>query len=385
MKILHVLPAYFPAVRYGGPIFAVHSLCRELVARGHAVDVFTTSIDGPHNSDVPLGEPVSLDGVQVRYFSSPGLRRLFRAPAMARALDVNIKTYDVVHLHTLYQWPTWTAACAARAHNVPYVLSPRGMLVKSLIRQRSFLAKSLWIALIERRNIERAAAVHVTSALEDAELRRFGWSMPPLVMVPNGVDAPLTFPEAAAPDVIAATSGGPVVLYLGRLSWKKGLDNLLLAFARNPTGILVIAGTDDEGLGARLAAMAQDLRIGAHVRIVPRTIGGADKEYLYAAARVFVVPSLSENFGNTVLEAMRRRLPVVTTPDVGAAEILRTAEAGIVTDGSLAALSAAIARLVSDPALARAMGAAGQRHVAAEYTWPKAAAGMERLYASVVS
>ncbi len=383
VKILHVLPAYLPAVRYGGPVFAVHSLCRELAARGHSVDVFTTSIDGPRNSDVPIGEPVWLDGVRVRYFQSPNLRRLFRAPAMARALDVNIKTYDVVHLHTLYQWPTWTAACAARAHNVPYVLSPRGMLVKNLIRQRSYLAKSLWLALIERRNIEQAAAVHVTSALEDAELRRFGWSLPPLIMIPNGVDEPLTLPEAVAPDVIAATSGGPIVLYLGRLSWKKGLDNLLLAFARKPTGILVIAGTDDEGLGPRLAAMAEDLRIGAYVRIVPRTVQGADKEHLYAAARVFVVPSLSENFGNTVLEAMRRRLPVVTTPDVGAADIVRTAEAGIVTDGTLAALSAAMARLVNDPVQARAMGAAGQRHVAAAYTWPKVAAAMERLYASV--
>jgi glycosyltransferase involved in cell wall biosynthesis len=383
VKILHVLPAYLPAVRYGGPVFAVHSLCREMVARGHAVDVFTTNVDGPHDSDVPLGEPVWLDGVKVRYFSSPGLRRLFLAPAMARALDLDIKTYDVVHLHTVYQWPTWAAARAARAHHVPYVLSPRGMLVKHLIRQRSYLAKSLWIALIERRNIERAAAVHVTSALEGAELERFGWGLPPLVMVPNGVDEPVDLAEAAAPDVIAATSGGPVVLCLGRLSWKKGLDQLLLAFARNPTGILVIAGTDDEGLGARLAAMAQDLRIGTQVRIVPRTVQGADKEHLYAAARVFVVSSLSENFGNTVLEAMRRRLPVVTTPDVGAADIVRTAEAGIVTDGTLAALSAAMARLVNDPALARAMGEAGQRHVAAEYTWSKVAAGMERLYASV--
>jgi glycosyltransferase involved in cell wall biosynthesis len=345
--------------------------------------VCTTNVDGPHDSDVPLGEPVWLDGVKVRYFLSSGFRRLFRAPAMGRALDLDIETYDVVHLHCLYQWPTWAAARAARARNVPYVLSPRGMLVKSLIRQRSFVAKSLWIALIERRNIERAAAVHVTSVLEAAELGRYGWSMPPLVIVPNGVDEPFNLPDSIAPDVIAATSGGPVVLYLGRLSWKKGLERLLLAFARNPTGILVIAGTDDEGLGPRLAALAQDLRIGENVRIVPRTVRGADKEHLYAAARVFVVPSLSENFGNTVLEAMRRRLPVVTTPDVGAAAIVRMADAGIVTDGTLAALSAAITRLVSDPLLARAMGAAGQRHVAEQYTWPKVASEMERLYASV--
>jgi glycogen synthase len=46
MRILHVVPSYLPAVRYGGPIFAVHGLCRALAARGHEVQVFTTNIDG---------------------------------------------------------------------------------------------------------------------------------------------------------------------------------------------------------------------------------------------------------------------------------------------------------------------------------------------------
>ncbi|MDO9411038.1 MAG: glycosyltransferase [Pseudolabrys sp.] len=385
MKILHVLPAYLPAVRYGGPVFAVHSLCRELVVRGHDVEVITTNIDGPRDSDVPLSEPVWIDGVKVRYFASPALRRLFYAPAMAQALRHDMATFDVVHQHTTYLWPTWAAARTARAHRVPYVLSPRGMLIKDMIRRRSTVAKSLWIAAIERRNVERAAAVHVTSALEAAELDRFGWKLPPVIAVPNGVDEPHDGTQAlpVAPDVIAAASGGPVVLYLGRISWKKGLDRLIYAFGRDGTGVLVIAGTDDEGLAPRLVALAQDLRIAERVRVLPRTIGGADKEYLFRAARVFVVPSLSENFGNTVLEAMRRRVPVVTTPEVGAAEIVRKAAAGIVTDGEPRPLSAAIAQLVRDPALARAMGIAGQRHAIAEYGWSKVAAEMERLYMSV--
>src|SRR5262249_2892122 len=69
MRILHVVPTYLPAVRYGGPIFAVHGLCRALARRGHHVEVFTTNVDGSGASPVPLGEPVDLDGVQIRYFS----------------------------------------------------------------------------------------------------------------------------------------------------------------------------------------------------------------------------------------------------------------------------------------------------------------------------
>lgn len=386
MRILHVLPAYLPAVRYGGPVVAVHALCRELAACGHDVEVMTTNIDGAGVSDVPVDRAVWRDGVKLRYFSSPMLRRLFFAPGMASAL--RLATFDVVHLHTLYEWPTWAAARVARARRVPYVMSPRGMLVKELIRRRNWLAKSLWIAAIEHRNIEWAAALHATSPLEAEGFERFGWRLPPVTVIGNGVDAPdlSSRPgDIVAADVAAAVAGGPSVLSLGRLSWKKGLDRLLCAFERIEKGLLVIAGTDDERLGAGLTALARELGMATRVRVLPRMIAGADKEQLFRAAQLFVVPSYSENFGNTVLEAMRRGVPVVTTPEVGAAAIVRTAQAGIVADGAAGPLSAAIARLVDDPELARAMGAAGQRYAVAHCGWDSVAAQMERLYASVTA
>jgi glycosyltransferase involved in cell wall biosynthesis len=269
---------------------------------------------------------------------------------------------------------------------VPFVLSPRGMLVKDMIARKSPLAKSLWIALIERRNVERAASLHVTSPLEADELARFGWRLPRLTMVPNGVEHPADASSDISLDVAAATAGdAPIVLSLCRLSWKKGLDRLLRAFAHTAPGTLVIAGTDDEGLGESLLALAQELGIASRVRVLPRTIGGVDKEHLYRAARVFVAPSLSENFGNTVLEAMRRGVPVVTTPEVGAATIVRDAQAGIVTDGAALPLSAAILRFIRDADLARGMGAAGQQHAIAHYGWPRIAADMERLYESLIA
>src|SRR5262249_17761673 len=123
----HVIPSYLPAVRYGGPIFAVHALCQALVARGHEVEVFTTNIDGPGNSRVPVGTPVNLDAVGVRYFGSPALRRIYWSPGLGRALRSEMHRFDAVHLHSVFLWPTWAAARAARRADVPYVLSPRGM------------------------------------------------------------------------------------------------------------------------------------------------------------------------------------------------------------------------------------------------------------------
>src|SRR5436305_13855829 len=81
VKILHVVPTYLPARRYGGPIYAVHGLCRALAARGHEVDVVTTNVDGAGISDVPLGRAVDVDGVRVSYFASP-FSRLYWSPSM---------------------------------------------------------------------------------------------------------------------------------------------------------------------------------------------------------------------------------------------------------------------------------------------------------------
>ena len=114
----------------------------------------------------PIATPVDLDGVQIRYFPCPLLRRLYWSPALGRALRHEIGEFRIVHLHSVFLWPTWAAARAARNAGVPYVLSPRGMLVKDLIARRSRLAKSAWIRLIERSNVEQAAALHLTSQLE---------------------------------------------------------------------------------------------------------------------------------------------------------------------------------------------------------------------------
>jgi len=137
VKILHVVPTYIPAYRYGGPIYSVHNLCRSLVELGHNVDVYTTNVDGLQDSDVPLGKVVVIDGVNVRYFSCPYGRRLYYSPSMMKALCEHLRDYDLIHLHSVFLWPTWAAARVARRNNVPYVLSPRGMLVKALIRRKN--------------------------------------------------------------------------------------------------------------------------------------------------------------------------------------------------------------------------------------------------------
>jgi hypothetical protein len=172
---------------------------------------------------------------------------------------------------------------------------------------------------VERSNVEQAAALHLTSQLEGIEIERFGWRLPRLAVIPNAIDEPSFQNGKIASDVEAITSQQPLVLFLGRLSWKKGLDRLLRAFARTRAGILAVVGNDDENFARQLVKLAADLQIADRVRILPRIVIGSEKERLFAAARLFVLPSYSKNFGNTVLEV---------TPEVGAAKIVRKSGAG---------------------------------------------------------
>jgi glycosyltransferase involved in cell wall biosynthesis len=380
LKLLHVVPTYLPATRYGGPIYSVHGLCKALAARGHAVHVFTTNVNGPGDSPVPLGQAVDLDGVKVWYFPSRRLRRLYWSPPMARALRREIGCFDLVHLHSVFLWPTWAAARAARAAGVPYVLSPRGMLVQELIRRKSRWLKTAWVALIERRTIEQAAAIHVTSATEADDLRPFHFRLPPVATVPNGIESSDPVPnQPASVEVETIIARQPLILFLSRIHWKKGLDRLIPALAEVPVGHLAVVGNDEEGYLPELQRLATGCGVAERVTFLPRLVSGADKEALFAAAKLFVLPSYSENFGNVVLEALARGCPVVVAPEVGAAEVVRTSGGGVVAESDPRLFAQAIRGLLSHPRR-REIGQQGQSYVSAHFTWNGIAERMEAVY-----
>lgn len=384
MRILHVIPSYLPAVRYGGPIVSVHGLCRALVARGHDVHVFTTNVDGSRDSDVPLDGPVDIDGVKVSYFRSKHLRRLYWSPPMAKVLADRITDFEIAHLHSIFLWPTWAAARAARRAGVPYLLAPRGMLEKTLIRKRSMLVKSAWIALIDKRNLEKAAGIHVTSPREAAEAAAFGFNLPPVFEVPNGADLDPVARDCLSDAIREVVERGPFLLFLGRISWKKGLDRLIAALRHVPSVNLVVAGNDDERYQAILTSCAAHFGVTQRIVFVG-PVHGSDKAALLKNAKALVLPSYSENFGNVVLEAMAAGCPVVVTPEVGSAYIVRQTGAGRVVQGQPETLAAALLDLLANPHSRRVMGGLGQKAVERRFTWNLIAERIELLYAELIS
>jgi len=378
LRILQVAASYYPAVRYGGPIRSVHGLAAALAKQGHDVHVYTTNADGDSVLDVPVNRPVDVDGVQVHYFPvSTVLKRLYWSPTLERRVRDSISGFDVLHLHAVFLLPMRAAARAAARAGVPYVIAPRGMLIRDVIHRKSRWVKTAWINLVERTTLANAAAVHVTADLEGTELEALGLPAHRIERIPNGVE----WPAEHAPLEQGPFAHLPerYVLFLSRISWKKGLDRLITAWQWVPGIPLVIAGNDDENYRPRLEELARSLGVADRVLFVGPA-SDAHKWALYARAQLFVLPSYSENFGNVVAEAMAMGCPSLVTRDVGIAPLLTAAGAGKVISGDPEALAAEIRTLLADPTARREMGRRGAEAARAELSWPGVACRVEQLY-----
>lgn len=374
MRILHITPTYFPAIRYGGPIQSTHALNSALVRAGHEVTVFTTNIDGPDSLNVPLGVPVARDGVRIYYFPSSFPRSWFYSRALHCALALHIREFDVVHITSVFLAASALGAYYARKFQKPYMISPRGSLKRSALAAHAW-KKWIYIALVERRNLAHAAALHFTAPIEQEEYQEEGLPcMGVQEVIPNGI------PEAPAMDANAGvafrrtyniSSQARVVLSLGRLSPIKGFDTLIPAFARVaarvPDAVLVIVGGDERGYRAEIENMIAAHGIVARV-IFTGMLEGEHKEAAYRASDVFVMTSISESFGMSAAEAMRAGVASVLTDGVGIAVNAERAGAARMTPKNEIALAHAIEELLQSESLRKEMGLAGGRFVASEYS-----------------
>jgi glycosyltransferase involved in cell wall biosynthesis len=223
----------------------------------------------------------------------------------------------------------------------------------------------------------------LTSERERRALADLDLALAPTIVIPNGVDEPRQFSiEEMSPDVRAMLREGFDILCFGRITWKKGLERLIKSVAGIAEVRALIAGHDEDGHTAELRAMAEQCGVADRVRFLPHQIDGADKEALFASARLFALPSLSENFGNVVAEAMVRGLPVVVSDGVGAADIVEASGGGVVVRGGDDALTAALAGLWRSNGRT-AMGAAGAAYVRQRLNWDGIARRFEELYRDV--
>ena len=395
MNVLHVIPSFAP--RYGGPIFAAVSLTRELARRGHDVTVATTNVDGPGELDVPVSRPVPMDGVDVWYFPIQRPRWYHFSAPMGRTLSRLVRESDVVHIHSIFLWPTTVTAFWCRRLGVPYLVHVAGSLDPVSLAKRyeglrasaaSRTKKWIYLNTLGRRDLGGAAALHLTSEVELESARRLRFSNGRLI--PLGADAPPppgVDDRAAVEQRYPVLQGRKVVLFLARLHPIKGLDVLAEAVEplaeRRDDFSLVVAGSGTPEYEAEVRAIYD--RHGLSERTVfTGMVMGEEKWRLLRAADVFVLPSRHESSPVAVMEAMASGTPVVVSDQVGIHGEIDEAGAGLVTTLEPADVAGAIGRLLDDPDAAERMGRAGEALAARRYSWERVATDVEALYEEVV-
>jgi glycosyltransferase involved in cell wall biosynthesis len=363
-------------------------MCRAMNQRGHQASVYATNADGEGCLDVPLCRGVDVRGVEVVYFPIDGGNYYKLSLSMSRALRDHVRRFDIVHVHSLYQFPSSAAAYHCRRLGVPYVIQPHGSLDPFLFKRRA-LRKRLYEFWIERRNLAAAAAVHFASAEEMRLAQSLGLKFRGAV-VPLGVEVEdVTVADGHAADALwPELAGKTVLLFLSRINFKKGLAIVAKAFGRihraRPDTRLVIAGPDTDGYGARV----REWLAAAGVLDATTFTGmllGEKKAALLQRASLFLLPSYSENFGLAIVEAMAAGLPVVISDRVNIWREIAAARAGVAVTPEAEQVATAALALLGDPAAARDMGERGRRLASERFSWRTTGDRLVQLYEEIIA
>lgn len=392
LRILHVVPYYEQAWAYGGIPRLATTMTRALARRGHSVTVCTTDACDDF-SRAKKSEGHVTHGLEVHYFPNLSNRlayhwQFFTPVRLARYLEKTLgsarTSFDVAHIHGCHHLPGALGARALQRNRIPYVVSPNGT-AKPL--ERRILAKRLFAATAGRHVLSRAARVFAVTDAERAQLLTLGIDETRIRIVPNPIDDE-EYTQPADRDGFRRRHGlgpSPVVLFLGKLTPRKGVDVLVRAFAQltRSDARLVIAG-NDMGAGRTLDALVAELRLSARVT---RTglLCGRDRLNALAAADVVVYPSRDEIFGLVPIEALLCRAPVVVCDDSGCGEIITRIGGGrCVSYGDVTALAGSIQAILDSPDVWQPRVRAAAERARALFGAERVSETLERAYADVL-
>lgn len=297
-----------------------------------------------------------------------------------RSLAAEIRSADGVHIHGIWQKHCALTAYISRQLRKPYLISAHGMLDKWALGNKR-LKKIVYSALIEKRNLRRSACLHALTEAEAADYRKLARSTP-VAVIPNGVAISGGTPGAFL-EKFPELHGKQIVLFLGRIHYKKGLDILCRAWAAAnrgyPDAQLVLAGPDFENTRSRIEALVDELGIRARV-VFTGMLSGNLKWSALAAATLFVLPSYSEGLSVSVLEALGMGLPVIISRQCNLTEVSRR-ECGWLIEPVAHELEAALREALSTSRSEhQRMGQQGRELIHEKYSWPVVGAQMASVY-----
>lgn len=341
MKVIHVITGMRKAA--GTSVFC-GEVCNGLVALGHEV---TIAVVNPNAYDF---YPVDSD---------------IKIISIADLVSGSRPSRAIIHIHALWSPILHKVARWARKNQLPIVWSPHGM-VTSWAMHSKWWKKQLGWWMYQRWDLAKANLLHVTARSEYDDIRRMGLKNK-IFVVPLGVEKPDNV------EIGMCKRDEKVVLFVSRVQKKKGLMNLVRAWASLPNEIrrgwkVRVVGPDQEGHTSELKALCGELGVMDGFCFTGPKYGD-ELQVEYQSASLFVLPTYSENFGSVVIEALACGVPVITTKGAPWQE-LEAHRCGWWIDIGVEPLVAALTEAMSlGPEALCSMGSRGRGLVEESYAW----------------
>lgn len=354
----------------GGLFNSVRNSALSIAAEDHKVSVFSLN-DAHAEEDAGAWTPLT-----------PNVSKTFGPQRLgySRSFSKSLKTtdFDCIHQHGIWQAFSRDVAGWRKRTNRPTMVSPRGMLDTWALKNSGW-KKRLAAGLFEKQNLTNTTCIHALNASEAQSIRDFGL-VNPIATIPNGTTLP-DLPgdqKSTSPDLWP--NDKKVLLFIARLHPKKGVFELINAwakFSRNAPEAadawhLVIAGWDEGGHNDLLLKSIAQNEVGGSVSLVGPKFGD-QKDAILRRANAFILPSYSEGLPMGILEAWAYQLPVLMTEACNIpAGFEREAAIKIGTDP--VELSKSLEDVLSLPdEHLRDMGRNGRKLVEEQFTWPEIA------------
>jgi len=374
MKILQVTNFFSPV--HGGSAQVPYQLSKELTKRGHEVILYTSDFKLSQEYLIPVPEVkihafktwLSLAGFQV-------------TPGIIRKTKEEIRHLDIIHMHNYRTFQNTVVHHYAKKYGVPYVLQARGSLPRIMTKQK---LKMIFDVLGGYRLLKDATRLIALTPLEAEQYKNMGVSDDKIEVVPNAIDLS-EFENLPGRGEFrkkwSINESQKIILSLSRIHRIKGLDLLAKAFAELSKEVgdakLVIAGPDN-GYLPTLKKLIKELKIEEKV-LFTGFLHGRDKLEAYAAADVYVLPSVYETFPVAVLEACACSTPVILTDRCGIAGMI-DGQAGLVVPYDKEQLQQALLHMLDDDKMRLRFGEKGKLLVREKFNWENIAEQVERVY-----
>ncbi|PCJ20652.1 MAG: hypothetical protein COB02_03765 [Candidatus Cloacimonadota bacterium] len=316
-----MIPSFYPAVIYGGPIFSVLNLLKPISKLGINVLVSTTNANGKEKLKLETSKEVEIEkSLNVKYYNDTFLN--FLSVPMILNMFKDFQRADIINIQSIFSMSTLFSLVVAKILSKKIILTPRGSLGKECLLLGRSHYKLFWIKYLLH-PLTSNIYWHATCQQEKDEiLDLFDVSSNKIFILANGINVSeyQNKVKLTRDDFLKKYTGKNnfskhIIVSLARIHEKKGLDILIKSFAEfkkiYEDAVLVIAGPDGGSL-KELQSISKKMKISSSV-FFPGNISGVDKTDFLSVADLFVLPSHNENFGIVYAEALASATPIVAS------------------------------------------------------------------------